>query len=255
MQANSEVLALYKKLGETPLACLERFRRDNPDYLESNMTYLGRLDPVAEGLLLVLVGNTKDKGKYLDWDKTYEFEVLWGFETDTYDVLGLVSASSADSLSSVSARISSNESALLRKIRNIKTQVYPPYSSRTVGGKQLFQWAREGKIHEIDIPERGIKIFSLDHIHTRDITGREILMEITEKISLVSGDFRQKEILKKWKSVLKDKMDERFLVSKFRIDVSSGTYIRGLAHDMGKILDSHALAYSIKRTRVGDYKL
>src|SRR6185436_8316630 len=90
MASESEVLRLCKNLGETPLACIERFRSERPEYAKTNMTYLGRLDPMAEGLLLVLAGNTKDKQQYLDSDKAYEFEVLWGFETDTYDILGLV---------------------------------------------------------------------------------------------------------------------------------------------------------------------
>src|SRR3982750_279229 len=85
-----EIIKLYKRLGETPLECIERFRLEKPEYATTNMTYLGRLDPMAEGLLLVLAGNTRDKKKYLEWDKTYEFEVLWGFASDTYDILGLV---------------------------------------------------------------------------------------------------------------------------------------------------------------------
>lgn len=76
MAGKSEILSLYKELGETPLECLQRFKAEHPEYMEAKMTYLGRLDPMAEGLLLVLVGNTKDKEKYLSLDKTYEFEVL-----------------------------------------------------------------------------------------------------------------------------------------------------------------------------------
>ena len=90
MNAKSEIITLYKLVGETPLACIERFREDNPVYKQVNMTYLGRLDPMAEGVMPVLAGDTREKQKYLDFDKTYEFEVLWGFETDTYDILGLV---------------------------------------------------------------------------------------------------------------------------------------------------------------------
>lgn len=249
MQANSEILVLYKNLGETPLECLDRLRLERPEYEKANMTYLGRLDPMAEGVMPVLVGDTREKEKYLAWDKTYEFEVLWGFETDTYDILGLVT------VGKVPQKLEEKISALMRKIAKRTIQSYPPYSSRAIGGKQLFQWAREGRIREIDIPERQIKIFSLDHIHTREMLGKEILKEVTEKISLVKGDFRQKEILKKWNAELKNREGDRFMVSRFTTDVSSGTYVRGLAHEMGKLLDSSALAYSIKRTRVGEYRL
>lgn len=242
------VLKLNKKIGETPLACIERFRLENPVYATTNMTYVGRLDPMAEGLLLVLAGDTRDKDAYLGLDKSYEFEVLWGFATDTYDILGLITDTG-----SMPEKIDIKMPKLLKKISEKKTQVYPPYSSRTVDGKALHAWAREGKIDEIDIPERQIRIFNIEHIRTRLLKQNEILNEILRKISLVKGDFRQDEIIWMWKKFLKPK--EFALVSTFKADVSSGTYIRSLAHEMGKILETPALAYSIKRTRVGEYKL
>ncbi len=42
---------------------------------------------------------------------------------------------------------------------------------------------------------------------------------------------------------------------KFRIHCGSGTYVRQIAHEMGKIAGTGALALSIKRTRVGKYKI
>ncbi len=254
--ADTEVLQLYKNLGETPLECIERFRHVHPEYEKIPMTYVGRLDPMAEGLLLVLAGNTRDKKKYLEWDKTYEFEVLWGFETDTYDTLGLVT-----NAASMPTKLDFKMGKLLEHIQQRKTQVYPPYSSRTVGGSStalgagkapLWQWAREGKIDEIDIPTRQIKVFTIEHLDTRLISQREVLEEIRSKIALVKGDFRQKQIIKKWEEVIDTQ--EMALISSFKASVSSGTYIRSIAHEMGHYLDTSALAYSIKRTRVGEYK-
>ncbi|MDO8565123.1 MAG: hypothetical protein Q7R67_00650 [bacterium] len=250
MTEKAEILKLYKNLGETPLECLKRFKEAKPEYKETKMTYLGRLDPMAEGLLPVLAGNTRDKEVYLAQDKTYKFEVLWDFGSDTYDILGLVSVSP-----NPIQKLEEKMKRLVDGTSKKKSQSYPPYSSRTVNGKSLFMWARENKIDEIDIPERQIKIFSLEHVHTRYVTGREILDQVLWKVGLVKGDFRQKEIIKSWQKVLKDKEGEKFLISKFEADVSSGTYIRGLAHEMGKILKTSALAWSIKRTRVGEYKI
>jgi tRNA pseudouridine(55) synthase len=254
------MIKLYKRLGETPLECILRFRAERQEYAETKMTYLGRLDPMAEGLLLVLAcpaetgrsggGSMKDKGQYLGLDKTYEFEVLWGFESDTYDILGLIKGDGK-----MPQRLEKKMEGLLQKISMKKSQEYPAYSSRTVSSKSLFMWAREGRIEEVDIPTRNIKIFSMEHIHTRGITGREILKEVLEKISRVTGDFRQEKVLSVWRNALIARPNETFLISKFAADVSSGTYIRGLAHEMGKILDTGALAYSIKRTRVGEYKI
>ena len=47
-----EIRKLYKRAGEINLQCLQRFRYDNPEYIDRKMTYAGRLDPLAEGVLL-----------------------------------------------------------------------------------------------------------------------------------------------------------------------------------------------------------
>jgi tRNA pseudouridine55 synthase len=247
----SKILTLYKNLGETPLECIERFRRDNPEYKDTNMTYLGRLDPMAEGLLLVLAGNTRDKKQYLDLDKAYEFEVLWGFETDTYDTLGLV-----ENLGPMPQKLDMKMGKLVETISKKKTQEYPPFSSKMFRGN--FLNART-KTDELDTPTRQVRIFSLEHTNTKMISKEELLSEIERRIALVKGDFRQEEILDKWKRAVALQAEANhmhdYLISGFRADVSSGTYIRSLAHEMGRVLETAACAYSIKRTRVGDYRL
>lgn len=244
----NEVIKLYKNLGETPLECLGRLRRESPEYENAKMTYLGRLDPMAEGLLLVLINSVKDKEKYLGMDKTYEFEVLWGFETDTYDVLGLVKASLKSP-----EKLEAKMPGLLKKISEKKTQVYPPFSSKVFKGNYLT--ARENRISELDIAEKGVRIFDIKHLHTRQVLGKDILENISERIALVKGDFRQKEILKGWQKAIRGREEEQFLVSRFVADVSSGTYIRSLSHEMGKLIGTPTLAFGIKRTRVGDFYL
>ncbi len=243
-----EILELYKNLGETPLETIERFRGENPTYKDVKMTYLGRLDPMAEGLLLVLAGNTKNKNQYLEMDKTYEFEVMWGFETDTYDILGLNTSKGKQPI-----KLENKIPNLLKEIKNKKIQSYPPYSSRTVEGKPLFEWAREKKIEEIDIPTRGIKIFSIEHLDTRIVNGKDLLSDILLKINLVRGNFRQIEIKESWQNNLNEK--DMVLLSTFRADVSTGTYIRGLAYEMGKILECGGITNRIKRIRIGKYNL
>jgi tRNA pseudouridine55 synthase len=246
--AMQEILKLYKHLGETPLECIERFKAERPEYSDTPMTYLGRLDPMAEGLLFVLAGDTRNKNEYLEWNKSYEFEVLWGFETDTYDILGMITNTGRTPLD-----LEKKMPKLLKDITSKKTQTYPPFSSRTVGGKALHAWAREGRIDEIEIPTRSVKIFNIEHVRTRLLKQSEILEEILQKIALVEGNFRQEEISALWKKMLKP--GELALISKFNADVSSGTYIRSLAHEMGKKLDTCALAYSIKRTGMGEHRL
>ena len=72
-----QTLTIYKNEGETPLECLERFRVEQPIYKDAVLSYAGRLDPMAEGVMLVLVDEeNKNREKYLSLDKTYEVEIL-----------------------------------------------------------------------------------------------------------------------------------------------------------------------------------
>ncbi|KKR79021.1 MAG: tRNA pseudouridine synthase B [Candidatus Nomurabacteria bacterium GW2011_GWA2_40_9] len=88
---NKNIILLNKKEGETPLSALSLFRDKHKIYKDIPMTYAGRLDPMASGLLIILAGEEcKNKEKYLNLDKEYEFEILFGFQTDTYDILGKI---------------------------------------------------------------------------------------------------------------------------------------------------------------------
>ena len=237
------VFELYKKEGETPLEAIEEFRKENIEFGDQKMTYAGRLDPMAEGVLLVLVGEEcKDKQKYLGLDKEYEFEILWGFQTDTYDILGIPKINKQFEHSNILKNV-----GMLEKMNGKFKQKYPPYSSMTVKGKQLFQWAREGRLNEIEIPDIEVEIYKVEFLGNRKIEREELLKNILSRIDRVKGDFRQEEIKYGWKNLLSNLEDENsseFVISKFRIKCSGGTYIRGIANDLGGI------AYSIKRTRV-----
>ena len=76
----------YKNIGETPLDIVNKYRKPNCKY-----SFAGRLDPMARGQMIVLEGlECKNQDKYCGLDKIYEFEILFGFSTDTYDILGIV---------------------------------------------------------------------------------------------------------------------------------------------------------------------
>lgn len=246
-----KVVLIKKKEGETPLEALGVFRFKHPSYENVPMTYAGRLDPMASGLLLVLVGEEcKNKDKYLKLDKEYEFEVLFGFATDTYDILGKVTNSDILQNTRMSKQHMLNEiKRQLKFFLGKHNQVYPLYSSKTVAGKQLWQYARGGE--DIEIPTKEIEIKFLQLIGLRSISSRVLLKSINKRISRVSGDFRQKEILELWQKKLAAK--QSYSIAKFRVKCSSGTYVRSFANSLGDKIGIPALAYSIKRTRIGKY--
>lgn len=242
-----KVILLNKKEGETPLEALSSFRSSHKEYKDLPMTYAGRLDPMASGLLLILAGDeVHKKEQYLNLDKEYAFEVLFGFATDTYDILGNVEHSHIlqnVGMLDLEKKIKQNLKFFKGKI----VQKYPMYSSKTVNGKQLWQYARDGG--EVEVPERDVEVKSLKFLALKKVSSKNLLDDIRKRIEKVNGDFRQKEILKTWHKEL-DKKDKKFYIASFKIKCSSGTYVRTIANALGEKLGVPALAYKIRRTKI-----
>ncbi len=250
-----KVIILNKKEGETPLKALENFRRKHKEYKDVPMTYAGRLDPMASGILIILAGEeTKNKEKYLSLDKEYEFEVLFGFATDTYDILGKINTSLIRANSLIEKGHEQFKKEIKNSLKYFKgeiVQTYPMYSSKTVNGRPLFSYARGGE--EVEVPTRKVKIKKLDLIKIRKVFGKKLFENINKRINKVNGDFRQKEILDIWERELSNKKSVGFFVAKFKIKCSSGTYVRTIANSLGDRLKIPALAYKIRRTKIGRY--
>jgi tRNA pseudouridine(55) synthase len=237
-----KVLNLYKNKGETPLACIERFKKAFPHYLSIPMTYAGRLDPLAEGVLLVLAGEeVYNKDSYQKLPKEYDATILMGVTTDTYDIVGIPGEMQI---------VSKNHEALraqIKKLEGIFESQYPPYSSKPMRGKPLFIWAREGRLHEIEIPTTTTSVTHVEVHEILQISGEKLLAQINESLRLIIGDFRQKEILEVWKTKIIN--SEMYTCVRVHFCVGSGTYIRTLAHMSGGAL------LSLVRTQVGEYKI
>ena len=215
------------------------------------MTYAGRLDPMASGVLVVLAGEeAKNKEKYLAMGKEYDFSVLFGFSTDTHDILGKILK-----VADTDIKKEYLEHEIKKELGNFKgklKQKYPAYSSKTVDGRPLFSYARNGE--EVEIPEREIFIDRIRLEKIRKVTKNGLLKNIGVRIGKVNGDFRQAEILKLWQSSLSDKgASSSFYIADFKVKCSSGTYVRVIANSLGEKIKIPALAFSIKRTKVGKY--
>lgn len=129
---------------------------------------------------------------------------------------------------------------------------FPPYSSYKVKGKPLFQWAREGKIKEIKIPDKEREIYEIKFLNLKKIAGKNLLVQINKKIQKVKGDFRQEKILNKWREILSENSDD-YQVIKIKISCSSGTYVRSVANDLGRRLKIGGVLLSLTRTKVGKF--
>lgn len=240
-------ILFYKKRFETPLDALNRLRLEKPELKDETLSYAGRLDPMAEGVLLVLVGEeeNRDREKYLGLDKSYEVEVLLGISTDTGDVLGLVQNTEKEGKKVLNEEIEK----VVKNLEGENNFPYPVFSSRTVDGKPLHEWAREGRLDEIEIPTKASTIYSAKLIDTKIISATDILQSVLNDIDQIQGNFRQEEIKKSWNESLQN-LNQEFQIATISIDCSSGAYMRTIAEELGKKLGTVALAYRIKRTKI-----
>ena len=260
------ILPINKSIGQTPLQVVEMVRDKFPEYRQEKIGYAGRLDPLAHGVLLLMIGDaTKERETYLDLPKEYTFEVLLGVETDTYDILGLITSENCHpglvSGSLNNKNVNLLVSSFVNKHIGKMSQSYPPYSSKTVQGKPLFWWAKQKRLAEISIPTREITISNFAVRSYSEITREDLQNRVTTNIKLVQGEFRQKEITERWDEfftkydLLPERSRKPFQTISCTISCSSGTYVRGLAYDLGKTLGCGALALDILRTKIGKYTL
>ncbi|PKK87515.1 MAG: tRNA pseudouridine(55) synthase TruB, partial [Tenericutes bacterium HGW-Tenericutes-8] len=118
--------------------------------------HAGTLDPMATGLLVVLVGRTtKLSNLMLNKIKTYEAEITFGFSTDTYDRMGKV----VEKLDTFHLTQTQIESALAH-IKAQTTQKPPIYSAIKVDGMKLYEYAR--KDIAVDIQDKDVTIHQLE---------------------------------------------------------------------------------------------
>lgn len=253
------MLLLNKKIGETPLEVLENYKTQNPEFRNAKLAYAGRLDPMASGLLVVLVGDEcKMRDRFQNLDKTYQFDLVLGIETDTYDVMGLINPKYKIQNPKVGMKKTEMERIILDFEGEIE-QEYPPFSSFHINGKPLWHWNKiQNSNNEVPIfvaPKKKVKIYKLEILSTREVLLSQFIDKAIEKIKLVKGNFRQEEIINNWKKLKIKNFDCKINIIKIKSHVSSGTYIRSLAREMGIRLGTKALADNIYRSKIGEYSL
>jgi tRNA pseudouridine55 synthase len=252
MTQKQAVLKLDKKPGETPLECINRFKVENPEYEKEKMTYAGRLDPLASGVLLVLTGEEcKNKEKYLNLDKEYELTILFGFSTDSMDLLGMIEDKKEGAFNHLGNYKKADFEKLLKKFEKTFKQKYPRFSSKTVGGKPLFQIAKEEGIADDDIPEKEVKIKKIKFNSFGFVSKKYLRDFALESIFSVKGNFRQNMCWAKWEKTLEDFPDKNLPTLSIIVDCTSGTYMRSLAKAIGEEIGFPSLALKIKRIKIG----
>lgn len=233
---HTRCVCLYKKVGYTPLQVVEEIRPYLLDDEKTKITYVGRLDPMAEGWMHILwSGDMEEKKKLSSLDKVYEVDIVFGVETDTGDALGLIVDEKYQKI---------DENSLQNTLADFIgpfTYPYPAYSSphmkKTLQGVEQEKRNQKGHIYNIEL------------VAYKTLSAQELLKKIEHIFACVhmSGDFRVDDIQEKWKEFFMRYMKKDFPYITIRVSSSSGTYMRTLAEELGKKFDVSACAYSIRR--------
>lgn len=235
-----------KKEGETLSELVARVRLENSIAADVSITYAGRLDPMASGVVLLLVGDeVHEKDSYLGLDKEYSFEVLLGISTDTLDALGIATYPTP-----LNASAYTEESVLAAATAFIGEyeQTYPAFSSKPIAGQPSFVHARAGT--EVEQPKHLVKLHSVELVSLRTERVVSIAHEAVERVGCVSGDFRQEAIVDSWKQLSIDHPNVEVVIASMTARVGSGFYIRSFAADLAHSLGTVGIAWRIRRERI-----
>lgn len=126
----------------------------------SKVGHAGTLDPIAEGLLIVMINNaTKFSDNLMKRDKEYFVELELGYETDTYDTEGEITEKYEGNINISDKKIIEAVNSFTGEIM----QVPPMYSAIKINGEKLYELARKGI--EVEREARKVKIYSIREIN------------------------------------------------------------------------------------------
>ena len=224
-QDNYLPLLIHKPVGPTSFDIISSLRKITGI---KKIGHAGTLDPLAKGLLIVLLGKTcKKQDEFMGLPKEYIVEATFGAETDTYDREGIiVHRCEHDKL----RLLNKNKiSEMLVGFVGQQEQTVPPFSAIKVNGQRLYKKARKGNIDFKNLPKRKINSFEIEllefvdtHLST-DKAGCNASLQIP--------------------------------TAKIRVFCSKGTYVRSLVHDLGQKLGCSAYVSALIRTKIGKYRL
>jgi tRNA pseudouridine55 synthase len=178
---------------------------------ERAIGHLGTLDPMATGVLPLLMGKYTRLAQYFSAaEKSYCGDIRLGFATDTYDAEG--EAAGPDRWNEMAHAITMERvRAAATRFHGEMQQMPPAFSAKKIDGKPAYKLAREGKPVELKTAKIRIDAFEI------------VTLEGAE--------------------------------AHFTIGISSGGYVRSVAHELGHDLGCGAHLSRLQRTRAGMFAL
>ena len=198
------LLVLDKPTGLTSHDVVSLARRATG---ERSIGHLGTLDPMATGVLPLLIGKwTRLAPFFSTADKHYTGTIRFGFATDTFDAEGEPQAQSQPLQQTLE-----DLRRLAQAFRGTIDQVPPVFSAKKIKGVPAYKLARQGKPVEVKPARITIHNFALETLE---------------------GD-----------------------TATFTMHVSSGGYVRSVAHELGQLSGCGAHLSSLRRTQAGPFTL
>lgn len=220
--------------------------------LGTKTSHTGTLDPMAEGVIIVLADENRNKKYELaEWLKEYEFEITLGVQTDTGDALGLIKKTDFSTKEVTEPQVAH----ILRKFVGEYEQQVPVYSAIKVEGKPLHWYARNDKLDEIEIPRRYGEIHELEFEGSTHSYIEDMIDDFESRILRVSGDLRQGEIIQCWNELKMDhsQIERKIHSFKLRVVMTKGLYVRQLAQDILNKMQQIGFVSELIRTANGEY--
>jgi tRNA pseudouridine55 synthase len=218
-------LVIDKPSGPTSHDVVARVRRVLG---ERRIGHTGTLDPLASGLLLLVVGRATRLARFLSAsDKSYDAEIRLGVATDTYDAQGAPTTAPYVGPMPSSADVERG----LDAFRGTFLQQPPAYSAKKIGGQRSYKLARAsraaaGRPAAVPAAPATPAPPSFPAPDPVTVTAHAIV------VTACDGD-----------------------TVRLRVDCSTGFYIRSLAHDLGRRLGTGAHLTALRRTRSGAFTL
>ncbi len=149
------IIVLNKPKGPTSAECLNRIKKK---FRIKKIGHAGTLDPMATGVLVVMVGQATKMADYImEGRKTYKGTLRVGLETDTYDIEGKVTREY-----DYSGVASEDIARAIKEWETVKSQEVPPVSAAKHRGKPFYSLQRAGQ--KVPIKFKNIEIFRADVI-------------------------------------------------------------------------------------------
>ena len=194
--------------------------------------HTGTLDPLATGLLVLLIGHATRLSRFLVTDeKEYLADIRLGTATRTYDAASLDETATRCPMPDDRWPMDVELETVLAGFRGSFLQMPPPFSAKKVAGVRAYEKARRNQ--PVDLQLASVTVRELQVLDTSTIAHRS--SEIEHRTSDIGA--RDTTLLR------------------LRVVASAGFYVRSLAHDIGQRLGCGAHLEALRRTRAGRFRI